>query len=168
MLWVYLSSHILCSRYFFLANLCFGYRLQVKSITVFASIYICTYTKHYQNIYQTPYQNHFASTSKQGRIHSPHLIRHLPYSFNGTKMIPLHLNLLDCLVPKHEHLFLQYTLRLRLEFSIWFHLQYKPVNHMIIIFNILHKKLHMENIMDFHCQRHCKLIGYWPNPLNDI
>jgi len=32
-LWVYLSSHILCSRYFFLANLCFGSRLQVQSIT---------------------------------------------------------------------------------------------------------------------------------------
>ena len=82
-------------------------------------------------------------------------------------MIPLHFNLLHCLVLEHEHLFLQYTFRLQLEFSIWFHLQYRPVNHMINISNILLKERYMENITDFHYWRQCKSIGYWPNPLND-
>ena len=91
----------------------------------------------YQKIYQkiiskhipkTPYQIFFASTGKQGRIHSPNLIRHLPCSLIGPKVLPLHFNLLDCSISKHEHLFLQYTLRLRLELSIYFHPKYRPFN----------------------------------------
>jgi len=81
----------------------------------------------------------FVSTRKQGRIHSPHLICHVRFSFIGPKVLPLHFNLLNFLVPKHEHLFLQYTLRLQLEFSISFHLQNRLVNHMINILNILLK-----------------------------
>ena len=113
-----------------------------------------TYTKtspnNMSNIYQTSYQNLFASTGKQWRIHSPHLIHHLPCSFIWPRVLPVHLNLLDCSIPEHEHLSLQYTLKFWLELSIWLHLQYRPVNHMINIFNILLKKWHMENIMEFH------------------
>jgi len=136
-------------------------------MAVFTSIYICTYSKtsskhvprhipktytrtpypkHHNTIHipktctKTPYQNFFASTDKQGRIHSLHLICHLPCSFIGPKVLPLHFNLLDCSILEHEHLFLQYALRLRLEFSIWLHLQYRLVNHMINIFNILIKQ----------------------------
>jgi len=38
---------------------------------------------------------------------------------------------------------------------------------MINILNVLLKKRYLENIMDFHCWRKCKSIGYWANPLND-
>lgn len=133
-------------------------------------IYIHIHMYIYQislNMYQNIYQKFFASTRKKWRIHNPHLIHLLPCSFMRPKLLPLHLNLIDCSVPKNEHIFLLYTLRLQLEFLIWFHLHYKPSNHMINIFNILLKKWHMENVKDFHCQRKWNLIGYWPNPLNN-
>ena len=120
------------------------YNIAHGGIYIHIHMYI---NQHHQNIYhimyksyaKTPYQNCFASTSKQRRIHGLHPICHLPFSFFRPKVLPLHFNFLYGSILDHEMLPLQYALRLWLEFSIWFHLQYKPVNHMINIFNILLK-----------------------------
>ena len=95
--------------------------------------------KHHQNICQSYTNITQKFLRKQGRIHGPHLICHLPCSFIRPKVLPLHFNFLDCSVPKHEKFFMQYSLRFWLEFSIWIHFQYRLFNHMINIFNILLK-----------------------------
>lgn len=130
-------------------------------------MYTKTYTKEYTKM--TP--KHKAKTASPQLINNEgymtriwssisHVASSDPKCFHYT---------LTCLIDDSRAwvAFLQYTLRLQLEFSIWFHLQYKTVNQMINILNILLKQWYMENIIEFHFRRQCKSIGYMPNPLND-
>ena len=107
----------------------------------------------YIHIHIYIYQNLFASTEKQGRIHSLHLINHLPCSSIGPKLLSFHFNLLDFSILKHDFFPLQYALRLQMEFSFWFQLQYRTINDMIKLLYISFKQKNMENTMDFHYWR---------------
>ena len=103
------------------------------------------------------------STNEYINIHSPNLINQLPYSFIGPKVLPLHFNFLYFLISEHELFLLQNALCQRLEFSLSFHLQYRPINHMINIFHIYIKQWNMENNTDFQCWCQCKSVGHWSN-----
>ena len=72
-------------------------RVQVNHIITMSS-----YGKHIQEkILQA---RHIHSSNKK-RIHSSHLINHIPYSFTRPKVLLLCFKLLDCLIFEHENIF---------------------------------------------------------------
>ena len=98
----HISKHILNTISKHISKHNIAYQTIIKHISTTIK-YILNHDKAYT---QPPYRICFNSTRKQGRIHSSHMIFHLPCSFIGLKVLPLQFNLLDCSVLKLEHIFL--------------------------------------------------------------